>query len=129
DKEALILGLAQGFSSLPGISRSGMTITVLLYIGLRSSEALRGSFIISVPAVLGAVGLDISTSILRGQAITFDWPLIFLGIIVAFIVGWVSMDAFLRFSRQFPFGTFCISLGLLIILIGIISVLLGSIIL
>ena len=44
DKEAFFLGIAQGFAVLPGISRSGMTITVLLYISLTQSESLRGSF-------------------------------------------------------------------------------------
>ncbi len=121
DKEALILGLVQGFASLPGISRSGVTITFLLYISLKSPEALRGSFIVSVPAVIGAVILDL----LLGQTFDLDVILIFLAITITFIVGWLSMDLFLRFSRKFPFGTFCISLGLLIIVIGVVSLVIG----
>ncbi|MFX1535557.1 MAG: undecaprenyl-diphosphate phosphatase [Promethearchaeota archaeon] len=121
DKEALILGLVQGFASLPGISRSGVTITFLLYISLKSPEALRGSFIVSVPAIIGAVILDL----LLGQTFDLDVILIFLAITITFIVGWLSMDLFLRFSRKFPFGTFCISLGLLIIVIGVVSLVIG----
>lgn len=52
------LGLAQGFSILPGVSRSGTTLTMLLMRGFKQDEALTISFIISVPAVLGAIVLD-----------------------------------------------------------------------
>lgn len=121
EKEALVLGLVQGFASLPGISRSGVTITFLLYISLKSPEALRGSFIVSVPAVIGAVILDL----LIGETFILDGFLIFLAITITFIVGWLSMDLFLRFSRKFPFGRFCIALGLLIIVIGVISLVIG----
>ncbi len=58
-KQALILGVAQGFAITPGISRSGSTISVALMMGLEREFAARISFLMSVPAILGAVVLKL----------------------------------------------------------------------
>lgn len=58
-KQALILGVAQGFAITPGISRSGTTISVALMMGLERDFAARFSFLMSVPAILGAVVLHL----------------------------------------------------------------------
>jgi len=106
-KEMAILGLAQGFSILPGVSRSGTTLTVMLMRGVKQDEALLISFIISVPAVLGAIALDciagsqVSIQSLPGAAMLAS----------SFITGYATMDILIRFAREISFSWFCISMG------------------
>ena len=100
-----VLGLAQGFSILPGVSRSGTTLTVLLMRNIRQDMALVISFMISVPAVLGAVVLDHSIAAvpLRSAA---------LAIFASFVTGYISMDLLIRFAKKVNFSMFCIAVGL-----------------
>jgi len=116
-KEALFLGMVQGVAALPGISRSGMTITVLLIIGLTQKDALRISFIISVPAVLGATALEfiLNGFSLRIDAliignIIFPYWLLFLTILLTVVIGVVSMNALLQL-KDIPYDKFCIGFG------------------
>jgi undecaprenyl-diphosphatase len=123
-KEAFLLGLAQGIAALPGISRSGMTITVLLIIGLTQRDALRVSFIVSVPAVLGATllefllsGYTIHTDALRIGDMTFPYLLLGFTIILTAIIGIVTMKSLLRL-KNIPYDKFCISFGIGTILLA-----------
>ncbi|MFX1284384.1 MAG: undecaprenyl-diphosphate phosphatase [Promethearchaeota archaeon] len=123
-KEAFLLGMAQGISALPGISRSGMTITILLIIGLTQREALRVSFIISVPAVLGATvleffltGFTIHTDALRIGDIIFPYLLLIFTIILTAIIGIVTMKSLLQL-KNVPYDKFCIIFGTSTILLA-----------
>lgn len=131
-KEALILGMAQGIAALPGISRSGMTITILLIIGLTQRDALRVSFIISVPAVLGATvlefflsGFTIHVDALRIGDFIFPYLLLFFTIFLTAIIGVVTMRSLLQL-KNIPYDKFCITFGtgtiLLAVLLFIIQV-------
>jgi len=114
--ESALLGAAQGCAILPGISRSGTTIAFLLLRKIRQEDALKISFIISVPAVLGAVFID-----LIGNFQDFN---LFTGIfmlISSFIFGYTTIDALLRFASIVKFSKFCISLGLIAIIITILT--------
>ena len=114
--ESALLGAAQGCAILPGISRSGTTIAFLLLRKIRQEDALKISFIISVPAVLGAVFID-----LIGNVQDFN---LFTGIsmlISSFIFGYATIDALLRFASIVKFSKFCISLGLIAIIITILT--------
>lgn len=106
-KDMAILGLAQGFSILPGVSRSGTTLTVLLIRGVRQDEALLISFIISVPAVLGAIALDCLT----GSTITIQSLPGITMLTASFITGYATMDVLMRFARNISFSWFCIAMG------------------
>lgn len=124
-KEAFLLGMAQGIAALPGISRSGMTITVLLIIGLTQREALRVSFIISVPAVLGATGLEfllsgftIHTDALRIGDVIFPYLLLIFAILVTAIIGVVTMRSLLQL-KNIPYDKFCITFGAGTILLAV----------
>ena len=103
--DMVVLGLAQGLSILPGVSRSGTTLTVLLMRNIRQDMALVISFMISVPAVLGAVVLDHSIAAvpLRSAA---------LAIFASFVTGYISMDLLIRFAKKVNFSMFCIAVGL-----------------
>ncbi|MHA2244050.1 MAG: undecaprenyl-diphosphate phosphatase [Candidatus Hodarchaeales archaeon] len=131
-KEALILGMAQGIAALPGISRSGMTITILVIIGLTQRDALRVSFIISVPAVLGATALEffltgftIHVDALRIGDIIFPYLLLVFTIFLTAIIGVVTMRSLLQL-KTIPYDKFCITFGtgtiLLAVLLFIIQV-------
>ena len=64
-KNSIIIGIAQGFAIAPGISRSGATISAGLFLGLERELAARYSFLLSIPAILGAAlvqAKDISSS-------------------------------------------------------------------
>ncbi|MCL2009408.1 MAG: undecaprenyl-diphosphate phosphatase [Synergistaceae bacterium] len=112
-KAALVVGLVQGLAVFPGISRSGSTIAAALFMGLAASEAFRLSFLMSVPAILGAAFLE-ALHVLRGPALTFPngWV---LSALAAFLVGYSSL-VFLRrlvlSGKWAYFGVYCFFLGL-----------------
>lgn len=88
-KDALLVGVAQGFAVVPGISRSGATISVALFRGVDSVQAVRFSFLLSVPAIVGA---EIYALLTRSGAHAAsiagtDLPAYFLGTLAAFVVG------------------------------------------
>ncbi|KAF5431434.1 undecaprenyl-diphosphatase [Candidatus Methanophagaceae archaeon] len=117
-RDMVFAGLAQGFSIIPGISRSGTTITVLLMCGIKQELALKLSFIMSVPAVLGAIILfDVRsvTSVSIGDAVIM--------ILSALILGYLTMSILLRFAKRVNFACFCISLGVLTLLMVLLPVL------
>ena len=111
-KEMVFLGLAQGLSILPGISRSGTTITFLLLDRMNQKDALEVSFLISVPAVLGAVTLSLLTS---PSQLSLPLNDALLMISTSFIAGYATIDALLRFAERLNFSKFCMILGLLTI--------------
>jgi undecaprenyl-diphosphatase len=77
---ALLLGLAQGVAVLPGISRSGVTIAILLWLGVSAERAFELSFLIALPAVLGAELLEARHSGLAGLSVLY-------ATLIAFMVG------------------------------------------
>ncbi|RLI02194.1 hypothetical protein DRO38_04230, partial [Candidatus Bathyarchaeota archaeon] len=116
-RDMLFLGLAQGFSILPGVSRSGTTITFLLLDRMRQEDTLKVSFLISVPAVLGAVTLNLVTS--SGEVIPFSVTNALVMITVAFLAGYATIDLLLRSARHLNFSKFCIILGFLTIVVTV----------
>jgi undecaprenyl-diphosphatase len=111
-RDMVILGLAQGFSILPGVSRSGTTLTLLLMRHLKQDAALTISFIISVPAVLGALVLDHSLPQISPLAAASMFS-------ASLIVGYLSMDLLIRFSQRVDFSKFCLSIGLITLIFAI----------
>ena len=107
-KDMIIAGLAQGFSCIPGISRSGTTISVLLMLGIKQDLALKVSFLMSVPAVLGAIVLfdirDVTAIRLTDAGIM---------VFTSLIVGYLVMSILLQFAKHVKFAFFCIALGAL----------------
>lgn len=106
-----ILGLAQGFSILPGVSRSGITLTVLLMRNLKQDEALTISFMISVPAVMGALILDHSL-------VQMSFASSSLAFLASFAVGYLVMDLLIAYAKNVNFSAFCITMGLLTLLLA-----------
>lgn len=95
--DALILGVAQGFGVLPGISRSGATISVALYSGMDRKTAGEYSFLLSIPAILGALVLTLRDAEALGAQVGLG-PVI-AGCIAAALVGYVALTALLKIVR------------------------------
>ncbi len=87
-KDAVVIGIFQGISALPGVSRSGSTILASLLLGFKPSESFKVSFVLAVPAILGAFILE-----MRELAnLEIGYPLALLGFIVALITGLLSLS-------------------------------------
>jgi len=114
---AAITGLAQGFSVLPGLSRSGITVSALLLQKVDKEKALRFSFLMSIPAVFGIFAVEYLTG---GAALPTIAPLDLLGMeIIVFVVGLASMEGLLRLAQSISFWKLCLFLGSLAVIFGI----------
>ena len=105
---AILTGIAQGFSVLPGLSRSGLTVSVLLARGMDRRDALTLSFLLSIPAAIGA-SLYI---VLSSGIILSTEHLVAVG--VSFITGLVTIRILLKLADRINFGIFVISVGTLL---------------
>ncbi|KUG20893.1 undecaprenyl-diphosphatase [hydrocarbon metagenome] len=117
DRDIAVLGFAQGFAIIPGISRSGITLAALLGGRVKQEAALAVSFLISVPAVIGAVVLDFEGI----QQIQVQSAGIL--IVSSFAAGYLTMDLLLKYSRRISFWSFCVIVGVVLIAAGLISLL------
>ena len=112
NKDGLVAGVWQGLAVLPGISRSGFTIAVLLLRKFRDSEALRLSFLMSLPVVLGANAV----LALKGFTLSLGFGSSVAALLTAFVVGFLTIGALLKISRKINFGWFAIFFGVLTLL-------------
>jgi undecaprenyl-diphosphatase len=115
-KDSLISGLVQGISILPGISRSGFSVSSILMERYKQQKALILSFLMSVPVIIASIGVDI----LFGEGSVFgslDLITIIVTTIVSFLVGYLTMNLLLKIANKIGFGYFCIIYGLVAILI------------
>ena len=111
-KDTVLLGAAQGFSVIPGISRSGTTTSFLIFRKFRSEEALRLSFLMSIPAVLIA---EIGLALLGGLP-TISLLEALTSIAFSFLFGLLSIHALMKIAQKIRFWAFCILLGILALL-------------
>ena len=115
-KDSFLSGLVQGVSILPGISRSGVTVGAILLEKYEQDDALRLSFLMSVPVALASILVDIVFS--EGSIFgTLDLLTILITTIVSFIVGYLTIEFLLRIARKINFGYFCVSYGVIAYLI------------
>ncbi|MBD3380455.1 MAG: hypothetical protein GF408_08360 [Candidatus Omnitrophica bacterium] len=111
---AFLMGIAQALALLPGISRSGSTISAGILSGVSEEEAFRFSFLMSIPAItgalvfksrsIGAAGLDLDTVTVYSA-----------GILTAFVAGILSLYVLrkvLKFRKLYFFGIYCVAIGL-----------------
>lgn len=118
-RQALAVGSAQGLAIVPGLSRSGLTIAAGLACGLEPDAAARFSFLLSIPAILGAAGVDALDALKGGPSLAptnlLPGPLL-VGALTATLVGAVSVRWMLdlvRRGRLRPFAYYCWAVGLL----------------
>lgn len=117
--DALIIGIAQAVAVIPGISRSGATISTGLMIGNRKDEIAKFSFLMVLIPVIGANLLEILGGETGGT--TTGAGMILIGSLAAFISGYLAcrwMIAIVKRSRLIWFSIYCATVGLLSVLLG-----------
>ncbi|NVM46848.1 MAG: undecaprenyl-diphosphate phosphatase [Candidatus Lokiarchaeota archaeon] len=109
-KDSSISGLIQGIAILPGISRSGFTVSTILFEKYNQDQSLKLSFLMSVPVALASIGIDIIVG--EGSVFgTIDLLTILIITIISFIVGYLSMELLLKIAQKINFSYFCILYG------------------
>jgi len=114
--DGLAIGIGQAFSLMPGASRSGTTITAALACGLERATAARFSFLMSLPAITGAGFYELIKHREAIAAADMARPIV-LATIMAFVVGWATIDFLMKFLRRHPtyvFVWYRVIVGLLI---------------
>jgi undecaprenyl-diphosphatase len=94
--DAVLIGCAQAAALVPGMSRSGSTIAIGMFLGLRRDAAARFTFLLAIPATVAAAGkegLELRHLPLSGETVT----LFAVGVLVSGIVGYLTIKYFLRF--------------------------------
>lgn len=117
--DALLVGLAQGLALLPGISRSGSTISAGLAVGLQREAAARFSFLLATPITLGA-GLYGSRRLFDEQLSGVEWLAAGIGLVAAAVAGLVAIGFLLRWLRSrtlLAFGVYRLVLAALVVLL------------
>jgi undecaprenyl-diphosphatase len=102
---AIGIGVAQAAALVPGVSRSGATITLGLFLGLRREEAARFSFLMSVPIIAGAGSLQLAEAISAGMG-GRDALLFAAGFVSSAVVGYLAIRFFLRFVAHHSLRAF-----------------------
>lgn len=112
---AFFIGICQGFATLPGLSRSGTTITACLLSRFNRKFAVKYSFIMSIPAVLGAVVLELSDISTAGLSVSVIGSYL-VGVICAAVVGYICIRTMLTVVRKKKFtffAVYCLLIGLI----------------
>ena len=111
-KDGFLAGLIQGLAVLPGISRSGITTSAILFEKYEQNNALKLSFMMSVPAIIGSIFVDIIFA--KGSVFAFlDVFTIILITLISFLVGYVAMELLLQIAKKVGFNYFCIIYGII----------------
>lgn len=116
-KDALIIGLFQALAILPAVSRSGATIAASLWRGASRETAFRFSFYLFIPAILGALFMQIPQ---LSKSSGGDLGQYFLGMLLAGFSGYLSLvllESVLKSAKLYLFGFYCLILGVIILLI------------
>lgn len=121
--DVLIVGLGQAIATMPGISRSGMTITTGCFVGFERKFAVRFSFLLSIPAVLGANILSLADAAKAG----INWaemPVYLVGVVTAAVVGYLCIRLLRFIADRGKFGAFayyCWAVGVLTLVLNVIK--------
>ena len=114
--DALLVGCAQAVGTLPGISRAGSTISAGMLCGFDRTFAVRFSFLLSLPAVLGANILEIADAVKAGGVDVSRLPMYIVGMVVAGVVGYFAIRLVNLLANKGKFGAFayyCWAVGII----------------
>jgi undecaprenyl-diphosphatase len=103
-KDSLIIGIAQAIAIIPGVSRSGITISAGLFRGFEREASARFSFLLSTPLIAGATALHLKEALISQT--NHDFRLFFAGIITSFITGFIAIKFLLKFLKKNPLNLF-----------------------
>ena len=117
--KAVLIGIGQIIAVFPGISRSGSTISTGLLLGVKTDEAVRFSFLISIPIMIAAALLEAREVAEQGFSLGGATEYIVVGLISAFISGLLSLKLLVWLAQKlvfYPFGIYTILLGVITLL-------------
>ncbi len=126
-KHALAIGVMQGIATMPGISRSGATISTGLILGFDREFIVKFSFLLGIPAILGGSVFEIGDAVEQG--INVEWWVLFVGMLAAAVVGYVCIRLvrWLVLSNRFiVFAWYTLILGIVVLIAGIVMHILGG---
>jgi len=111
---AILIGIGQMFAILPGISRSGMTISAGIFCGVEPERAFRFSFLLSIPAVLGANIFE-----LKNVHNLNDFPELLVGMVFSFVSGLVALKILRStvYRRFYLFGPYCLIVSIVLLFV------------
>lgn len=121
--DVLVVGVGQVIATMPSISRSGMTIAAGCFMGFERKFAVRFSFLLSIPAVLGANVLSLKDAFEAG-VVWGDVPVYLVGVVTAAVVGYLCIRLLKIIADKGKFGVFayyCWAVGLLTLVLNIIK--------
>jgi len=124
-KDAIIIGVSQAIAMLPGISRSGATISTSVLLGNDRTKAARFSFLMVVPLIFGKIAKDL-LDVVKGDTVIESvsaTPLI-VGFFAAFIVGLLActwMISLVRKAKLHYFSYYCFAVGVIAIVAGVMN--------
>ncbi len=102
--QAFTIGCIQSISIIPGVSRAGATILGGLLVGLTKNQAIEFSFLLAIPTILAATGLELAKN---GQYISLDlWPTLAIGFVTAFVSSLVVIKWFISYLKHHSFTSF-----------------------
>ena len=113
---AFLIGVAQSFALIPGVSRSGATIIAARMLSFKREDAAKFSFLLGTPAMFGAALLHYKDFLLHMYE-----PKLYLSILVSFFVGLGAIKFFLEFVKKFGFLVFAVYRGLLALALFLIN--------
>lgn len=111
----LLIGIVQALAIIPGISRSGITISLGMYLGIAPEKAAKYSFLLAIPAIAGA-GLLTGLDLMESSEPALPWTILIVGFLTSLFVGWISLKwllGLIRLGKFHWFGVYCIFVGLL----------------
>ena len=115
-KNAILIGIAQGFAVFPGFSRSGLTISTALFYGIERVKAARFSFLMSIPIIFLASMIYPLFELNLSEIASFNYKAILLGFISSFIVGYLCIKYFMKLLGRLSlriFGYYCLVVAVL----------------
>lgn len=119
---AVIIGIAEGIAVIPGISRSGATITVALLLRIKRERAFNFSFLLSIPAIIGAIGYTFYTESGKLASAGLGWTEIIAGVTAAMVVGYFALKLLWRIlakKRFYAFAFYCWLFGAVLVVLGL----------
>ncbi|MEM3457864.1 MAG: undecaprenyl-diphosphate phosphatase [Candidatus Bathyarchaeia archaeon] len=105
---AVIVGVAEGLAIIPGVSRSGATIAIALLLGIKREKAFKFSFLLSIPAIIGAIGYTAYKDYGALATAGLGWTEILVGVVAAMIVGYLTIKLLWKILAQKKFHFFAL---------------------
>jgi len=115
--ESILIGIAQGISIIPSISRSGATVSTGLFLGIKKEKLIKFSFLMAIPAIIGAF-------VMESKDLVFENPLaLIIGSLAALIIGYFSLKLIIKIiekGKWHYFAYYCLVLGIVILVLSIV---------